>query len=467
MKHDIKLYLLLIFSLGISMNIYADEIELNNGDRISGLIINLQHDILVLNSPVVGKLEIPVNSIAAFSTNDPISIVFKNNDQLTGIVEMQGNGLLQLQTERLGTIDNIAISDLDSAYQSNTKSSLSPSETKTQTSIEVINTKSVLKTDEVLLNSGDRLLGIIQNVDEKHLVIQTEFADMLKIERQNIKSFTTKEPMTVVFDDHDYITGRITKSDQSHLQIDTDRAGMSNEFELSEVKEVVRGDPVKIAREKEKVKLRGDVDIGLSTSSGNSNDDSYIGAGELRARTPNNRYTIRVEKAFERSDGDKTKDETFGSIQYDHFLSEKWYLFNSASFEEDEIELLNLRTALSAGAGYQFFERDDLLLSAELGPSYVNEDFEDESDNDYLAARWAIDYEHEIFEWMSIFHHQEGLYGLESSDDVVIRARNGLKFPLGNGFNAKAQANYEWDKSPAEGAASTDKEYIFTLGYGF
>tara|TARA_R110002049_G_scaffold252263_1_gene426748 strand:- start:49045 stop:49866 length:822 start_codon:yes stop_codon:yes gene_type:complete len=273
--------------------------------------------------------------------------------------------------------------------------------------------------------------------------------------------------VTVIFDDDEYITGKISRSDNNQLQVDSQRAGESEEFELAEVREVVRGDPVDAVREEQKVKLSGDFDIGLSTSSGNSNDDSYIGAAELRARSPLNRYMIRVERAFEKSDGDKTKDETFGSLQYDHFLSEKWYLFNSASFQEDEIELLNLRTALSAGIGHQFFERDDLMLSAELGPSYVNEDFDDEADNDYLAARWAVNYEHDVFDWVSIFHHQEGLFGLETSDDLVIRTRNGMKFPLGNGFNAKAQANLDWDKSPAEGAASTDKEYIFTLGYDF
>ncbi len=460
--------LVLLFNLiAIPTNLYADEIKLNNGDQISGSIMRIQQDTLVLHSPVFGKLEMPLISVISFKTEQPMSVIFNNEDKLTGLLSMKRGGILQLQTERLGIINNINISDLASAHQPYTKSDSSNAVTKPSISIKPKSNEITITMDEVFLKSGDRLLGTIQGIDENNLIIQTEFADTLTIDRQKIKSFSTFDPMTVVFNDHDYITGRIKQSNRSQLQVNSDRAGTNNNFKLAEVKKIIRGDPIEIARAKEKAQFSGDVDIGLSTSSGNSDDDSYVGSGELRARTPNNRYSVRIERAFERSDGDKTKDETFGSIQYDHFLSDKWYLFNSASFKEDEIELLNLRTALSAGVGYQFFERDDLLLSAELGPSYVNEDFKEESDSDYLASRWAIDYEHKIFEWMNIFHHQEGLYGLETSNDVVIRARNGLKFPLGNGFNAKAQANYEWDKSPADGADSTDKEYIFTLGYGF
>ena len=62
----------------------------------------------------------------------------------------------------------------------------------------------------------------------------------------------------------------------------------------------------------------------------------------VQARTLKNRYTLEASKTIEKNDGDKTQDETFGSLQLDHFISEKWYALASASFEEDLEELLNL-----------------------------------------------------------------------------------------------------------------------------
>lgn len=447
---------------------FADEVQLSNGDRLSGNVTKVNQGILYLDSTIVGEIEIPIKNISTFSTDQLVAITFTNNDQLTGLISGGPNGLLQLNTERFGTIGNIQLTDIASIYPPGSANNARPSLVSSNSSSNNKQAAASLDdVDEVILKSGDRLLGTVKSVDHDTLVVNTEFAEELSIDRSQVESFNIIDPVTVIFEGDEYLTGKIQTTGNENLQVDSTRTGASEEFELAEIKSVVRGDPIEIAREEQKVKLSGSLDIGLSTSSGNSNDDSYLAAGELRARTPLNRYTVRLDKQFERSNGDKTTDETFGSIQYDHFLNEKWYLFNSASFEEDEIERLNLRTALSGGLGHQFFERDDLMLSAELGPSYVNEDFDDERDNDYIAARWAIDYEHGILSWFGIFHHQEGLYGLESSEDVVIRTRSGLKFPLGNGFNAKMQANIEWDKSPAMGTASTDKEYIFTLGYGF
>ena len=194
----------------------------------------------------------------------------------------------------------------------------------------------------------------------------------------------------------------------------------------------------------------------MSRTSGNSDDESYVGSGELRARTAANRVTLRGEKNFERSDGEKTEDETLVRLNTIIFSRINGLCFVSTSFEEDEIELLNLRTAVAAGVGYQFFEREELFLSVEAGPAYVNEDFEEDDDEESLSIRWGIDYEHDVLSWASIFHYQDGLLGLEDSDDIVIRTRNGLRFPLGDYFNATLQANFDWDKSPADGAATTD-----------
>ena len=97
-------------------------------------------------------------------------------------------------------------------------------------------------------------------------------------------------------------------------------------------------------------------------------------------------------------------------------------------------------------------------MSSEIGFAYVDEDF---------GGRWAFDYEQKIISWLGAFHDHEGFFSAENRDDINIRSSTGLKIPLNDYINAKLQANIDWNNSPAEGAASTDKEYIFTLGYEF
>ncbi len=209
------------------------------------------------------------------------------------------------------------------------------------------------------------------------------------------------------------------------------------------------------------------MDIGLSRSSGNEDDEDYQEKLLAQARTLRNRYTLEVAKAIEKNDGDKTQDETFGSFQIDHFIGQKWYGFGSVSFEEDFEELLNLRSTYSLGSGHQFFDNDDLSMNGEIGFAYVDEGFEGDADNHYTGGRWAFDYDQKLYSWISAFHKHEGFFSLENSDDINIRSNTGFKFPFNDHINAKLQANIDWNKSPAQRTATTDKEYLFTLGYEF
>lgn len=460
-----KIFAMVLVQVIFIFPVMADEIRLNNGDKISGQLIQIANGTVVMESSALGKVNIPMQEVTSVSTDRVVTVIFNNNDQLTGKLISQG-GITKLQSERFGLVPNVQLSDVAAVHGVSaiamTKPALATSLTKPS-----LVTDSAAGADQVILKSGDHLVGTIQSITADSVVIDTNFADPITLDRSQVATLNTKDPVTAVFNSGEYLTGTIESSNQDSLQMNTDRAGESEQFQLDEIKSVVRGDPVEIAKAENAVKFTGGLNIGLSRSKGNSDNEKYNGSGFLRARTPKNRYTLNLSRVFERSSGDKTEDETYGAIQYDHFLTDKWYLFNSASFEEDEIQLLNLRTSLAAGAGYQFYERDDLFMSAEFGVGYVNEDFDIDDDSDYIAGRWAFNYDYDWLDWLSIFHNHQGLHSLEDADDVVIRSQSGLRFPLRDGFNATVQANLDWDKSPAAGAVSTDREYIFTLGYGF
>ncbi|MFK7793804.1 MAG: YdiY family protein [Gammaproteobacteria bacterium] len=324
-------------------------------------------------------------------------------------------------------------------------------------------TTQVILADEITLTSGDRLLGSVQEINDQHIVIDTAFAKALKIQHDMVETLTTDEPIHIVFEDGVSQLGQLSKSKDSPFSVIGEETSVT--FGVDEL--AANQSNTVEQPEQSKIKYSGNLDIGLSRSSGNEDDEDYQGRLYAQARTLKNRYTIELAKTIEKNDGDKTQDETFGSLQLDHFINEKWYGFGSVSFEEDFEELLNLRSTYSLGSGYQFYERDDLAMKGEIGFAYVDEDFEGDEDNDYAGGRWAYDYEQKLFPWVGAFHSHEGFFSLENSDDINVRSSTGFKLPLNDYINAKLQANIDWNKSPAEGAATTDKEYIFTLGYEF
>lgn len=319
--------------------------------------------------------------------------------------------------------------------------------------------------DEIHLTSGDLLVGEVTEVNSEYFVIDTAFAKQLKIKHELVSELSTESKINIVFNNGDVIESRLIKSNNEPIYYQKNNQLLP--LRLTELSTNSDTNNVAQKQQTDNIKYSGNIDVGLSKTSGNADDEDYYGGLMLQARTQKNRYTLEASKVIEKSDGRKTKDETFGSLQYDRFFSQKWYAFTSASFEEDLEELLHLRSTYSLGSGYQFFDNDDLSLKAEMGLAYVDEDFENDDDNHYAGSRWALDYEHALLAWLGLYHHHEGFFSLEDSDDITIRSSSGFKFPLNEYINAKFEANIDWDRSPADGAAGTEKEYIFTIGYEF
>lgn len=316
--------------------------------------------------------------------------------------------------------------------------------------------------DEIILTSGDHLYGEVKEINSQYIVIDTAFAKALKLEQSAIESLAIDQAVELVFNDGNIQSGYIQKDKDSPLALTSeqdvivfDASDLANEKTVAQAK---RGTDII---------YKGAVDLGLRRATGNNDEEDYRGALRLSARTRQHRYTLQATKRIENNDGDRTQDEFFTALQADRFITDKWYAFASTSFEEDFEQALDLRTTYSLGSGYQIYDREDLTMKAELGVAYIDEKFEDSEDDSYVGSRWAYDYTQQLFSWVSAFHNHEILFSVENTDDINMRSQSGFELPLNQYINAKLQANIDWNRTPADGAATTDKEYLFTLGYKF
>jgi putative salt-induced outer membrane protein YdiY len=217
------------------------------------------------------------------------------------------------------------------------------------------------------------------------------------------------------------------------------------------------------------VAFTGRINAGVDVKKGNTDTKAFYIDGELEARTEKNRYTAGGEVNHEKESGKKTADNWLLYMGYDHFLTQKWFFYANANFEQDAFKDINLRTTVGAGPGYQFFESEQLNLSVRGGIAYVNVDYSvDDQDNDYTAGRWALKYDQYFFDKVfQLFHLHEGIVSLEDTEDILVRTRTGVRIPLKKGFNTTAQFNWDWDNSPAPNKDRVDKRYLITLGYSW
>jgi putative salt-induced outer membrane protein YdiY len=329
-----------------------------------------------------------------------------------------------------------------------------------------------LQADVLNLDDGSRIFGTLERLDAAQAKLSGTFNGNLTVPRRTIVRIETEEPVTVQLSDGAYLTGRVTTTEAEVIVVHVDKTG-TRTVELDDVRGVYREDPLAIQRLELASEATGNANVGINLTSGNSQTQNLHLDGRLITRTKRNRYTLSGEYNQQESRDVLVKENWAGLVKYDYFVSDRWFWFNSVNFESNEFADLKLRSALAAGLGFQFFESEYRSLSIELGPSYIDENFETAEDENYLGSRWAVNYDQKLGKSLAFYHYHEGLLGLEDTDDLTIRSRTGLLMNLTDHIIARIQTAVDWDRSPPEGTPAaedtkaTDYQHTLTIGYAF
>ena len=316
--------------------------------------------------------------------------------------------------------------------------------------------------DEIWLKNGDRIKGTVVTMEAEKLIFKTSYAGDIAIAWSEITNITTDAPVKVIFADGTSAQGMILSGEGGKISMKSEQMETPLTFGMAQVMGMNPPPPGP------SVKLSGRVNIGISITDGNTDTKTYYGDAELVARSEKNRFTLggRYNRAVD--SGKTTTDNQTGYIKYDHFLTDKWYFLANAAGTKDSFKDLNLRSTAGLGMGYQVFETETTNLSFELGVNYVNEDYIVADDDSYAAGRWAVNFDHLLYEdFIQFFHNHVGLMSLKNSSKTSIMSQTGFRFKIYQGLNATAQVNVDWDNAPSPGVENTDTTYLFTLGYRF
>lgn len=319
------------------------------------------------------------------------------------------------------------------------------------------------KADEVRLRNGDRVSGKITAIESGKLVFQTASFGLVKIPVNEITGLSSDSVVTIEFKDGGYATGRLSSSGNGLINL-TGKNDTRSAFRLTAVKSVHPGSKLPVPA----FKWKGRLNLGASQSSGNTENWAVNVDAGAKGRGEKDRIVLSAAYNRESSDGVDTADNARLAAEYDRFLSKKWFVALQGSAEHDNFADLNLRTTIGAGAGYQIIETEQTDLSIEAGPTYVNEDLQTTPDRDFIAGRWALNFEMYVFDkFAQLFHNHVGLVNMERTSDVLIKTRQGARIPFKNSFNVTAQANWDHDTEPPPGSEKNDMRYILSVGYSW
>lgn len=85
------------------INVFADQIGLKNGDRLTGTIIKSDQESLSLKSEFAGEVKVQWKSIEAISSSNPLHITLKDGQVIVGTVAT-ADGKIEVQTADAGKV---------------------------------------------------------------------------------------------------------------------------------------------------------------------------------------------------------------------------------------------------------------------------------------------------------------------------------------------------------------------------
>jgi len=229
----------------------------------------------------------------------------------------------------------------------------------------------------------------------------------------------------------------------------------------------------------------GALTLGSTWTDGNTENETFGGTFNAQRRAEVDRWTFDLFWNYGKTstdDGNPATDDELttvnnsgGGIKYDYFWSKRTYLFGNGTAKKDHVAGLDLRYTTGVGLGYQWKETEKVKWGTELGVSYVDENFDDDTaDADFVAARLASNLAWQISKSAAFEQVAEVLPSLEDSDDLIAKLDNRLKLNITGKWIAQIQYVLDFDGSVPtgsnpgpDGKEETDHRVVLSLGWDF
>jgi putative salt-induced outer membrane protein YdiY len=309
--------------------------------------------------------------------------------------------------------------------------------------------------DEVQLRSGDRYTGRVIGLAGGTLTFKTPHGE-LKIPWADVTALSVTEPL------------RVTVGKQPPTTVTAMAVAAGGQVTLTPGGTVAIADIASISQIQPAVVVSGGANAGLLQTRGNTDVNATRADADATITQGANRYRATAAVNYAEDDDDKTLDNWTISGNYDRFLTSKLFFNANSIFTNDEFKDLDLRTALGAGLGYDFFKTPRFTLTAGAGLGWVNEDFIVAEDDSYTAIREsaALNY-FIVLKRIEFFHKHDGYFGVTGEDNLFIKSQTGVRLTVIANFVTTIQFDLDYDKSPSPGRQGTDRTLSFTFGYRF
>ena len=318
--------------------------------------------------------------------------------------------------------------------------------------------------DEVLLKNGDRISGTLIKLDGGKLVLKSPAAGEVTLDWGQVRTLSTAAPVKLVLTDGVTLERRLAAGEGESVLAE------GGDLPLAPLS---LGLISAINPPKQEASWTGDLSIGASKTTGNTETTAVSGTLEAIRRSRLDRFTFGAGWFYSEQENpstgrsELTERRVYSGINYDYFLSKKWYVNANTRAEGSKAANLDLRYTAGGGLGYQFFESADFKLSGEAGVGYFYEKYRRVDSDQFVSGRVAASLDWAFLPTASFSQLVVWFPGFEESEDQLVRSESRLRANLTESMFAQFQVLVDWDNTPSPGLERTDVKYILGVGWKF
>ncbi len=310
--------------------------------------------------------------------------------------------------------------------------------------------------DVILLKNGDRVSGEIITMEDTVLSVDTDYADVIYIDWDDVDGLTSEKPLWVSFHEDAVIPDDIGVRDGDRLILFRLEPGGS--IQLGQIKTINLFE----------LSYRGLLSLGGSATSGNTDTQSLNASGTLTVYKGWHRFIIDGRANRGKAQGEVNAQNASLNSRWDYFLTKRAYIPFINFLEYDKFQSLSLRSTTIIGAGYDILDHRANFLTVAAGPNIVYQDFTSEPSQIIPGFSWQTRWNLEFFKGdLKFWHDHTGTRDIGHDNATRLTANQGVSVTIYNDLSIRFEYNVGYNSKPAENRKSTDTTITFGLSLDF
>ncbi len=324
--------------------------------------------------------------------------------------------------------------------------------------------------DKIETSDGGIITGVIMQITDETIVLSTEYAGKISLQRNQVIGFSSQQPLSVRLNNGTIVTGLVQHQKQGMLTIDApDEDHLTPLQDIAESWSPQAQDPelTRLEEAHQAAMRQWSLEIGADIAGKKGNSDEFGVALTFAAKLSGEDDALLFYGSVDQAeqDGVDSSDETILGSEYTSYSSDPWGWYLRAEVEKDDFEDLRLRTLLGTGLNYRVFHSLEHSLELRSGLGYRHENFYDGTTEQSPTLDFGLAHGWQFASWGRMTNHLTYTPAISDFDDYLVTHDSGIEIPLGfsDYWQLRFGLRHNYKSMPVDDRKHLDTSYYSRL----